>query len=176
VHRRVLSTPVVITAALLLVATPLSGQDPDVAAAPPEGASVYPITEVDWKDDFCAGADVWTFEVPRDHWIELPIGWTATDEATGWANWKDMGYELSLEGRVLEVPDTTEWQVMELAVQCGDRTIRAVAVSPLVYLPPVDTERNYRVRRLFETDVNTGFATFRKGSRLTEVLRFLPLN
>jgi hypothetical protein len=169
------STPItlLVLAALIAVA-PAIAQEPAVAAAPPEGAAVYRFTVDHWDEPLCAGAREWTFHVPAGEWIAFPIGWFAVDEATARANWESMRFELAADGRSLDAPMPAEWWVDALHVQCPDRTITGVAVSPVVYLPPLTAERSFDVTYVYDDDVDDGWNTFARGTRSTWTVRLRP--
>jgi len=153
---------------------PQAAAPPDIAAAPPAGAQVFTITEDMWKDAYCAGSTDWTVDVPSGQWIALPIGWIATDEATARANWEHMSYRMWLDDRPLEIPEGVQPQVDSVRIECPDRTTEGMGVSPVVYLPPLDTERHYRVQYTFDADVNDGWNSFQQGSDLSTTVTLRP--
>jgi hypothetical protein len=160
--------------AALIAVTPAVAQEPHIAAAPPEGAEVYRFTADRWEEPLCAGAREWTFHVPAGQWVAFPIGWYAVDEATARANWESMRFELAADGETVEVPVTQDWGVDELHIQCPDRAITGVAVSPIVYLPPLTEERHFEVTYVFDDDVDDGWNTFPRGTRTTWTVRLRP--
>ncbi|MGD8320973.1 MAG: hypothetical protein PVJ02_10970 [Gemmatimonadota bacterium] len=147
-----------------------SAPPPDIAAAAPAGAAVHEFTPADWQGPLCAGSTEWTFDVPSDAWIAMPIGWFAVDEATARANWEHMSYRIWLGDRELDVPEGVQMGVAPVHIECPDRTIDGTGVSPVVYLPPVTAERTYRVQLLFNDDVNDGWNTFAAGSDFTSTV------
>jgi hypothetical protein len=171
--QRAVPVLLLVLAALIAVA-PAIAQEPAVTAAPPEGAVVYRFTVDHWDEPLCAGAREWTFDVPAGQWVAFPIGWYAVDEATARANWESMRFELAADGRTLDVPVSEEWAVDVLDVQCPDRTITGVAVSPVVYLPPITAERRYEVSYIFDDDVNDGWYMFARGTTTTWTVRLRP--
>jgi hypothetical protein len=144
--------------------TPQAAPPPDIAAAAPAGAQVYTFAADLWKDPFCAGTMDWTWDVPVGQWIAFPVGWIATDEATARANWEHMQYRISLDGRALEIPDGVQTQVDSVHFECPDQTTDGVAVSRVVYFPPVDAERHYLIQYVFDQEVNDGWNTFQPGA------------
>jgi len=154
--------------------TPQAAAPPDIAAAPPAGAQVYTITEDMWKDAYCAGATDWTWDVPSGEWIAFPVGWIATDEATARANWEHMQYRISVDGRQLEIPDGVQTQVDSVHFECPNQTTDGVAVSRVVYFPPVAAERHYLIQYVFDADVNDGWNTFQQGSDLSTTVTLRP--
>lgn len=153
---------------------PEAAPPPDIAAAAPAGATVHQFTTADWQGPFCAGSTDWTFDVPSDAWIAMPIGWFAVDEATARANWEHMSYRIWLGDRELEIPEGVQMEVQALHFDCPDRTVDGTGVSPVVFLPPVTTARQYRVQLLFNDDVNDGWSTFAKGTDFTSTVTLQP--
>jgi len=143
---------------------PEAAAPPDIAAAAPAGAQVHTFTADDWKEPYCAGTMDWAWDVPSGAWIAYPVGWIATDEATARANWEHMSYRIWLDDRPLDIPDGVQSQVDSVRIECPDRTTEGVEVSPVVYLPPVDAERHYRIQYVFDADVNDGWNTYEQGS------------
>lgn len=144
----------------------------DLAAAAPEGARVHHFDLVDWREPLCSGASEVAFDVPAGHWVEYPVGWIAVDHATAIQNWDCMGFEISTGGRVLPVPQGLNWDLSPVRFECPNDTVEGMALSPVIYLPPVDGERTYRVRYLFRAEVNDGWRSFAKGSDLTVQVTF----
>jgi hypothetical protein len=162
---------------LLLAATamayaPLTGQQ--AVAQPPESAPVHAFGVADWTEPMCAGASEWAFELPAHHWIEMPVGWIAVDEATARQNWQHMRYELEVDGEPVVVAGEPHWQTQQIQVECPGQTIRGTLVAPVVYLPPLTGERVYRFTLMFDEDVNDGWSTFEKGSSLTVTATLRP--
>ena len=158
----------------LAVAVPLVAQNPDVAAEAPATAPVHRLTPDDWREPICAGAMEWTYDVPSEAWIEFPIGWIAVDHATAVSNWDRMRFELWLGDRQLAVPQGLNWEMQPVQFECPDRVVTGTAFCPMVYLPPLTTERPYRIRLIFEGDVNDGWATYRGGTDLNVTLTLRP--
>jgi hypothetical protein len=173
-HRAPIAFLVTTALAVFGAAAPAAAQHGQLAAAPPDGAQVHRFTLADWQDALCAGANEWTFAVPGDHWIAFPIGWYAVDEATARDNWQHMRYEIMVGDQALEAPADPAWEVEALNIACPDRTVTGVAVSPVVYVPPLTGETTYSVSYLFDETVNDGWYDFEKGSRITMVARLQP--
>jgi hypothetical protein len=72
------------------------------------------------------------------------------------------------------VPVPEEWAVDVIHVQCPDRTIAGVAVSPIVYLPPLTAERRYEVSYIFDDDVDDGWNAFAGSTRTTWAVTLRP--
>ena len=137
---------------------------PEIAAAPPAGARVHTFSADDWKEPYCAGSMDWAWDVPSDAWVAWPVGWIATDEATARANWEHMSYRIFLDDRALDIPEGVRVQVDSVRFECPSDTTAGVAVSPVVYLPPVVAERHYRIQYVFDQDVDDGWNTYEKGA------------
>lgn len=158
------ATPFAAIVCLSVAAATVHAQEVQVRGAPPEGAAVHEFRAENWKAPICTGSTEWTFEVPRGKWIQFPAAWVAVDEATARANWEHMQYEISIGGRRLENPANVEWKVEAIRFECPDRVVEGVAVSPVLYFSPVTTVRTFRVRMLFDADVNDGWSTYPKGT------------
>ncbi|HSJ30305.1 MAG TPA: hypothetical protein VK933_02650 [Longimicrobiales bacterium] len=157
-------TPFAVIVSLGLAAATVHAQETQVRGAPPEGAAVHEFQAENWKEPICTGTTEWTLEVPRGTWIQFPAAWIAVDEATARANWEHMQYEISIEGRRLENPANVEWMVLPVRFECPDRVIEGVAIAPVLYFPPVTGARTFRLRMLFDADVNDGWTTYPKGT------------
>lgn len=158
------ATPLAVIVCLSVAAATVNAQETRVRGAPPEGAAVHEFQAENWKEPLCTGSTEWTFEVPRGKWIQFPAGWVAVDEATARANWKHMQYEITIDGRRLENPANVEWKVEAIRFECPDRVVEGVAVSPVLYFPPVRDVRTFRLRILFDAEVNDGWSTYPKGT------------
>lgn len=156
--------PFAFIACLGCAAATVQPQETEVRGAPPEGAAVHAFQAENWTEPICTGSTEWTFDVPRGMWIQFPAAWVAADEATARANWEHMQYEVSLDGRRLENPANVEWSVQAVRFECPDRVIEGVAVAPVLYFSPVSDVRTFRLRLLFDADVNDGWTTYPKGT------------
>lgn len=167
---------ILFVALAVLTATPLTGQDPEVVTSPPRQTPIHHFEVQDWKEMVCSGATSVILEVPAGEWIEFPVGWIAADHGRAIQNWDCMGFEIRTGGRVLSVPNQgLNWDLSPVRFECADRTVEGIALSPVVYLPPVDGERTYQVRYIFRSDVNDGWSTFAGGSDLTVQVTFRAL-
>ncbi|MEJ2218103.1 MAG: hypothetical protein P8099_15955 [Gemmatimonadota bacterium] len=169
--------PLAVVALLLVPACakqPEAGPAPDIAAAPPADAQVHEFTMDEWRDAFCAGGTDWTFDVPTDAWIAMPVSWVAKDEATARANWEGVTYRLTVDGRSLEVPEGLQLRVDSVHFECPNGTIDGIGVSYMTYLPPVTAERHFSVHYLVNDDLNDGWSDYPKGSELTMNLTLRP--
>jgi len=156
--------PLVVVVGLSVAAATVHAQEVQVRGAPPEGAAVHEFRAENWKEPICTGSTEWTFKVPRGMWIQFPAGWVAKDEATARANWEHMRYEISIDGRRLENPAKVEWKVDTVRFECPNRVVEGVAISPVLYFPPVTDVRTFRLRILFDAEVNDGWSTYPKGT------------
>lgn len=159
-----LATPLAVIVGLGFAAATVHAQETQLRGTPPEGAAVHEFQTENWKEPLCTGSTEWTFEVPRETWIQFPAGWVAVDEATARANWEHMQYEISIDGQPLENPEDVEWTVEAIRFECPDRVVEGVAVSPVLYFSPVVDVRTFRLRMLFDADVNDGWTTYPKGT------------
>lgn len=173
-HRRSRPALLIVSLLGLSVALPLAAQDPEIAAAPPPEAAVFRITPDLWEEPICAGVMEWTYQVPAGEWVGFPIGWIATDHPTAISNWDRMRFELWVDDRELEVPTGLNWELHEIHYACPGGAVDGVAFAPMVYLPPLTAERHYRIRFIFQDEVNRGFSTFAKGTDLMVRLNLRP--
>lgn len=147
---------------------------PDVAAAAPGGARVQSWSMEPWEDAACAGATDVRWEVPGGAWVAVPLSWMATDEAIARDNIQHLTIHLWLGDREIRLPDGLEERVEAIRYQCPDRVLEGVAVAPVVYVPPVDVERHYRLQYVFDDEITDGWGLFAKGSELNVSLTLAP--
>lgn len=91
-------------------------------------------------------------------WIEVPVGWIVTDEATARENWESMSFAVWLDGEPMEVRSPSQWKQEDGRLECPNQTIEELMVAPLLYVKaPASGERTLRIRYLFNEAVHDGW-------------------
>lgn len=138
---------------------------PDVVSTrSPATADVVELDMSDWEDEFCAGSTEMILDVAPGSWVEVPVGWIATDEATARENWESMSFTVWLDGEPMEIGGPLQWEQEEVRIECPNTTIEGSMVAPLLYVEaPATGERTLRIRYLFHDVVHDGWQEYPAG-------------
>ncbi len=171
-RRRNASLPALLAGLALLVGVaPTAAQQVELAASPPENATVFRTGAADWNDVSCNGATKADITVPPGEWLELPVGWFAVDETTAQSNWESMTYAIELAGSPLKLPRGVRRVSSTVHLECPGRTLDGHSISPVVYVPPSNADRTFTVVWAITKDLNDGWSDFRKGQTLKVAVR-----
>lgn len=173
--RRSVFLPALVAGFTVLVGVaPAAAQQVDLAASPPENATVFRSGGADWHDVTCNGGTKADLAVPPGEWLELPIGWIAADETTAQSNWESITYSIELAGSPLKLPRGVRRVSSAVHVECPGRTLTGHGISPVLYLAPSNADRTFTIVYAFKNDVNDGWSDFRKGQTIKVALRVHP--